>query len=109
MAPSASEGIASAEDRAIVKEIGRVYDMAGHGHAEASHINVITDSFVDRWAVAGPSEYCINRLAELVGTGLDSIVIGLSTRGMDNTEVGEAWTRFAHEVMPALRSIKRVN
>ena len=109
MAPSASEGIASEEDRAIVKEIGRVYDMAGHGHAEASHINVITDSFVDRWAVAGPSEYCINRLAELAGTGLDSIVIGLSTRGMNNTEVGEAWTRFAHEVMPALRSIKRVN
>ncbi len=109
MSRTASEGIASAEDRAIVKEIGRVYDMAGHGHAEASHINVITDSFVDRWAVAGPSEYCIDRLAELVGTGLDSIVIGLSTRGMDNTEVGQAWTRFAHEVMPALRSIAPKN
>jgi 5,10-methylenetetrahydromethanopterin reductase len=105
LSPSASEGIAVAEDRAIVKEIGRVYDMGGHGHAEASHIDVITDSFVDRWAVAGPSEYCISRLAELAGTGLDNIVIGLSTRGMNNTEVGEAWTRFAREVMPALRSI----
>lgn len=104
MSPTASEGIVSEEDRAIVKEIGRVYDMAGHGHAEASHINVITDSFVDRWAVAGPPGYCIARLNELIDTGLDNIVIGLSTRGMNDAEVGQAWTRFAREVMPALRS-----
>lgn len=109
MSPSASEGIASEEDRAIVKKIGRVYDMAGHGHAEAGHISVITDSFVERWAVAGPAGYCIERLAGLIATGLDSIVIGLSTRGMDNAEVGQAWTRFANEVMPALRSAGRGN
>lgn len=106
MAPGASQGIRSEEDRAIVKEIGRVYDMAGHGHAQAAHISVITDSFADRWAVAGPAGYCIERLAKLIAVGLDSIVIGLSTRGLNNTEVGEAWTRFAREVMPALRSAR---
>jgi len=45
MSPSAIEGIASEEDRAIVREIGRVYDMGSHGHAEAGHTGVITDSF----------------------------------------------------------------
>jgi 5,10-methylenetetrahydromethanopterin reductase len=107
MSPSASQGIRSEADRAIVREIGRVYDMAGHGHAEAAHINVITDSFADRWAVAGPAAYCIARLTNLIAVGLDSIVIGLSTRGLNNTEVGEAWTRFAKEVMPALRILTR--
>jgi 5,10-methylenetetrahydromethanopterin reductase len=109
MSPSAAEGIRTAEDRAIVSEIGRIYDMAGHGHAEASHIGVITDSFIERWAVVGPAGYCIERLTELIGTGLDSIVIGLSGRGLNDAEVGQAWTRFAVEVMPALRSIKLKN
>jgi 5,10-methylenetetrahydromethanopterin reductase len=103
MAPSAAQGIRSAEDRAVVKEIGRVYDMAGHGHAEAAHIGVITDSFAERWSVAGPAAYCIERLTTLIAVGLDSIVIGLSTRGLSNDEVGAAWTRFAREVMPTLR------
>jgi 5,10-methylenetetrahydromethanopterin reductase len=109
MSPAASEGIRNEEDRAIVKEIGRIYDMASHGHAEAGHTGVITDSFVDRWAAAGPADYCIERLVELVKVGLDSIVIGLSTRGLDNAEVEQAWTRFAKEVMPALRSMTRTN
>jgi 5,10-methylenetetrahydromethanopterin reductase len=104
MSPSAMEGIDSPEERAVVREIGRIYDMQSHGHASASHIEVITDAFVDRWAVAGPAGYCVQRLQELIGTGLDSIVIGLSGRGLNNADVGQAWTRFAREVMPALRS-----
>jgi 5,10-methylenetetrahydromethanopterin reductase len=109
MSPSAMEGIGSEEERAVVREIGRIYDMDSHGHAQAGHIGVITDSFVDRWAVVGPAGYCIDRLAELIGTGLDSIVIGLSGRGLNNAEVGQAWTRFAKEVMPALKLINRGN
>jgi 5,10-methylenetetrahydromethanopterin reductase len=109
MSPSAMEGIGTEEERAIVGEIGRIYDMDSHGHAEASHIGVITDSFVERWAVVGPAGYCIDRLAELIAAGLDSVVIGLSGRGLNNDEVGQAWTRFAREVMPALRLINRGN
>src|SRR5262249_61295075 len=81
MSPSAIEGIASEEDRAIVREIGRVYDMGSHGHAEAGHTGVITDSFVDRWAVVGPAGHCVDRLRELIATGLDSVAVGLSGVG----------------------------
>jgi 5,10-methylenetetrahydromethanopterin reductase len=109
MSPSAMEGIESAEERAVVREIGRIYDMESHGLAAASHTGVITDSFVERWAVVGPCAYCIDRLQELIATGLDSVVIGLSGRGLNHAEVGEAWTRFAREVMPALRSIPVMN
>jgi 5,10-methylenetetrahydromethanopterin reductase len=109
MSASAMEGIESAEERAVVQEIGRIYDMESHGHAAASHIGVITDAFVERWAVVGPAAYCVDRLQELIATGLDSIVIGLSGRGLNNDEVGQAWTRFAREVMPALRSITLIN
>ncbi|SRR5579875_471177 len=109
MSPSAMEGIGNEEDRAIVRQLGRIYDMDRHGHAQASHTGVITDSFVDRWAVVGPAGHCIERLAELIAAGLDSVVIGLSGRGLNNEEVGQAWTRFAREVMPALRSINRGN
>ena len=108
MSPSAMEGIGAEEDRAVVREIGRTYDMDSHGHAEAGHIGVITDAFVDRWAVAGPAGYCVDRLTELIETGLDSLVIGLSGRGLAHAEVGEAWARFAREVMPALKSIRRI-
>jgi 5,10-methylenetetrahydromethanopterin reductase len=109
MSPSAMEGIESAEERAVVSEIGRIYDMESHGHAAASHTGVITDSFVDQWAVVGPAAYCVERLRELIGTGLDSVVIGLSGRGLNDAEVGQAWSRFAREVLPALRSITVLN
>ena len=100
MSGANSEGL---KDRAIFEYIGANYDMANHSRIEASHLSVVDDDFLERFAVAGPSSYCVDRLGQLIELGLDRLVFITFSADADPVEVADGTARLAAEVLPQLR------
>jgi 5,10-methylenetetrahydromethanopterin reductase len=93
-----------ASDRREIEALGAAYDEAHHGLLAAAHSQVLSDEFVDRFAVVGPAEHCRDRLAALFALGLDHIVYTPGSRDADSALLAETTERFAHEVLPALHA-----
>jgi len=90
------------ESRSVVEAVSAQYDMSHHGEQEAKHTALLTDAFLESFAIVGPSSYCIERLQELIALGLERLVIVGPGRGTDPDEVKQAEMRFFQEVLPAL-------
>src|SRR4029079_18162059 len=60
-----ANGPVSDKDRAQLQTLGRKYDMQQHQLADSRQAGTLTDDFVDRFAVVGPPDRCIDRLREL--------------------------------------------
>jgi 5,10-methylenetetrahydromethanopterin reductase len=89
--------------RLVVEQISEQYDMHYHGHQEGEHTSLLTDAFIDSFAIVGPSSYCIERLQELTSLELERLVIVGPGRGADRTEAMESMQRFTKDVLPALK------
>jgi 5,10-methylenetetrahydromethanopterin reductase len=63
----------------------------------------LTDDFVERHAVADPSEYVVSRLREMVGLGLDHLIVVGYAGNVERAALEEGSRRFGAEVLPALR------
>jgi 5,10-methylenetetrahydromethanopterin reductase len=57
-------------DREIVAEVGRRYDSDLHLVNAAPHTDVLDDDFIDRFAVTGPPDACVERMLELGRLGV---------------------------------------
>jgi 5,10-methylenetetrahydromethanopterin reductase len=62
-------------DREVLENLVRHYDPRAHGRSGASHVRFLTDEFLSRFAVFGPPEHCVERLASLVRCGVERLVI----------------------------------
>ena len=60
------------------------------------------DELIDRFAIAGPAEYCAERLREIVALGIDRIYIGTRAVGVDLDERNA--DRIGREVLPRVRA-----
>lgn len=90
-------------DGAVFEALGKNYEMDSHAKAGASHAAALSDAFIDRFSVAGPSEHCVSRLSELLETGLDRLVLVPGSRDADQSELMGSMSRLAAEVVPNLR------
>lgn len=84
------------------------YDMKRHNLSDGSHLGGIDDEFVDWFAICGPPQKCVDRLARLTELGLDHIYILGGTPEI--AEHGPRWAEtvrltepLAKHVMPVLR------
>jgi 5,10-methylenetetrahydromethanopterin reductase len=90
-------------DRELVAEVGRNYDSNVHLVNSAQHSQVLPDDFLDRFAVVGDVNACTKRLQELVGLGLERLVLTPPSFGA-NREDTRIHTRLVEEeLLPALR------
>jgi len=64
----------------------------------------LTDDFVERHAVAGPSEYVVDRLRQLLALGLDHLILVGYPGNVDPEALADGSQRFGAEVIPALRA-----
>jgi 5,10-methylenetetrahydromethanopterin reductase len=103
MPGSTGAGLAEA-DRAVVAEVGRRYDSNHHLSNAADHTAPLEPRFVDRFAVVGPPEVCVDRLRELAGLGLDRFVITGASFRADPEHARTAARLLVDDVVPALRA-----
>jgi len=93
-------GPASVDDRAVFQQLHDGYDMKAHTRADSNQAMLLTDEFIDRFAIAGPPEHVIERLQALQSLGLDKIVISGPTAGVDYSEARTAMTLADEVVLP---------
>lgn len=100
MSNASSRGL---EDAEIFRHIGANYDMANHASGAAGHMQAVPDDFISRFAITGPSSYCVDRLGELIALGLDRLVLLTGSRDGDREQTAASVERLASDVIPQLR------
>jgi 5,10-methylenetetrahydromethanopterin reductase len=90
-------------DRKVAQDLVDSYDLQAHAATGARHEAALVDDFVDRFGIVGPSDQVAHRLAELVGLGLDHIVVVGHARNTPAEVFAESSRRFGTEVLPLVR------
>lgn len=96
-------GVLSEADAAVVADVTRDYDDARHATAGSLQARDLPDDFLDRFCIIGSPDECVSRLAELVGLGLDHVVVLGGGRDADPVVRHRSDELFAAEVLPGLR------
>lgn len=103
MPGSTGAGLAEA-DRAVVAEVGRTYDSNQHLSNRAPQTEALAPDFVDRFAVVGPPEACVDRLEGLAALGVRRFVLTGASFGADRDHARTASRLVTSEILPALSS-----
>ena len=90
-------------DKEIVAEVGRRYDSHEHLSNQAAHTGALEPGFVDRFAVVGPPQRCVERLLGLVELGIGRFVLTGPSFGADRDAARLSRRLVLDEVLPALR------
>ncbi len=80
------------------------YDKVRHGRGDAAHAQALPRDFIQRFAVIGPAETCIQKLSALRQLGIERMFIIGPRHDQFGEEAHRAQERFAELVMPALRA-----
>jgi len=94
----------SAGDQRVLEALRSNYDMKAHTRGDSRQATTLTDDFIDRFAIVGPPDRCVERLRSLAALGLDKVAISGATRGaaVEDTAVGRQLVM--EHVLPAMRS-----
>ena len=95
-------GPASPSELEVFEKLRAHYDMNQHGRAPAG---VLTPEFLDRFAVVGPPDHCVERLLELVELGVTRFVVCGALGWTDTSQEQLSRELLTSEVMPALRGL----
>jgi 5,10-methylenetetrahydromethanopterin reductase len=98
-----ASGPVSESDRAVLRDLHENYDMKAHTRADSRQAGVLTADFVDRFAIAGTPERCVERLRGLAALGLDKVAITGSLRGVSEGDAALSKALLETEVLPAVR------
>ncbi|MDR3533776.1 MAG: LLM class flavin-dependent oxidoreductase [Rhodopila sp.] len=99
-----ASGPVSEQDRAVLHKLHDAYDMKAHTRGDSAQAGTLTPDFIDRFAVVGSPDRCIERLKRLAALGLDKIAITGALRGVSETEAAASRALLEREVLPAVRS-----
>jgi 5,10-methylenetetrahydromethanopterin reductase len=99
----AAAGPQSDNDQENFAAIRKGYDMTQHGGLSHDKIRgtTLTWDFVQRFAIVGPPDHCIERLLQLASLGIERFVI--VGPGYHPEPVPTGRSLFVREVMPAVR------
>lgn len=94
----------STGDKKVLEKLITNYDMKAHTRGDSRQATTLTDDFVDRMAIVGPPERCIERLNELKALGLDKVAISGATRGASAEDAEDGRRLVADKVLPNLET-----
>jgi 5,10-methylenetetrahydromethanopterin reductase len=97
-------GPADAAEQSVFNQLHDGYDMKAHTRADSRQAALLDDAFVDRHAIAGPPDYCIERLEALRSLGIDKVAISGPTAGTDRNEARKALMLLDEAVVPHFTS-----
>ena len=73
------------------------YDYyAGHLDSDAEHTAYLTPELIDDYAIAGPADHCLRKLAVLAEIGVDEVSVAYNNGAFDQMD------RVGSEIIPAL-------
>lgn len=96
-------GMPQGSDSATERAVADHYDDRRHGLQSAGQSQLLSDSFIDQFAIVGTLEDCARRLSGLAAIGLDHVVVIGPSRDIDHDRALAATRRFASEVLPTVR------
>ncbi|MGE0226817.1 MAG: LLM class flavin-dependent oxidoreductase [Acetobacteraceae bacterium] len=99
-----ASGPVSESDRAVLHDLRNAYDMKAHTRGDSQQAGVLTEAFIDRFAVAGTPEQCIARLRRLEALGLDKVAMSGGMRGASAEDAAMSKSLLETLVLPALRA-----
>lgn len=88
------------EQRRVLDELHHSYDMTRHTRVGSRQADLLSAEFVDRFAVVGPPQTCVERLDALADVGVDKIVVIGPTAGADADAARESHQLFVEHVLP---------
>jgi 5,10-methylenetetrahydromethanopterin reductase len=93
------------ENSPVLDRLRDEYDMTRHSTVDNVADDALPDDFIDRFAIVGSVDHCIERLVRLVALGIDHF----HTVGVIFDPQAEEVTRnlFVSQVMPAVRQAAR--
>ncbi len=99
-----AHGPLSTDEQATLERLHDGYDMKAHTRTDSNQAALLSPEFIDRFAIAGPPAYCIERLRALEALGIDKVIISGATGGADPSEARRAAALLDAEVVPAFAS-----
>jgi len=99
-----ANGPFSSKDRGVLESLRTNYDMKQHTRGDSRQAGILTDDFIDRYAIVGSPDRCIARLKELEKLGLDKVAISGGTRGAPVAEIPVAKALVTKYVLPGMRN-----
>jgi 5,10-methylenetetrahydromethanopterin reductase len=87
----------SPDDRAALEKIKAAFSPREHLRLNAAYTEQVTDSLIDKFALAGSPEACVDRIRRLMQTGIDELNLAFMH---PDTEM--LLRTFAARVMPRL-------
>ncbi len=94
--------VPDAQSRAEFLAARAAYDMTRHMESGTSHAAAVTPDVIDRFGIAGPPDYCIERIREVQKLGFDRLVLpGQLAEGDAAREVSR--NLLLNEVLPNIR------
>jgi 5,10-methylenetetrahydromethanopterin reductase len=95
-------GPVSDEQAEIMHRLHDDYDMRSHTRGDSAQAALLSDDFVDSYAIVGQPDHCIERLRALVGLGLDKLVVVGAAMGADREAARTADDMIAQHVVGAM-------
>ncbi len=99
-------GPVSDGDREVLHDLRNSYDMRAHTRGDFRQAGVLTPPFIDRFAIVGTPDRCLERLQGLAALGLDKVAITGAARGASGEDAATSRRLLATEVLPVLQSVR---
>ena len=99
-----AQGPLDVEERETLRNLHAGYDMKQHTRADSQQAELLSADFIDRFAIAGPADHCVERLRELSALGIDKVITTGPTAGADPAEARRAMALLDAEVVPEFAS-----
>lgn len=105
MVQQGGEVTASLEEgqRSQLRAVTAAYDMTKHGETSTAQSQVLSAEMIDRLAIVGPPERCLDRVRRFLDLGLERIVISPQVRGAAQEDEETHAQLLIDELLPALR------
>jgi 5,10-methylenetetrahydromethanopterin reductase len=87
--------------RQVLEGLNEHYDMKQHTRVDSRQAERMQPGFVDRFAIVGPPDACIERLREIEGLGIEKAILVGPTAGADPSIAAESLALLDREVVPA--------
>ena len=94
-------GPVSQEQEQVLNRLHDAYNMNEHTRADSQQADVLTPGFIDRFAIVGSPDQCLDRIAELGDLGLDKLIVTGATAGADRAEAAHSQELLRKHILTA--------